>query len=203
MMGREPLAASSAPPTLLTLGNLTCGFLATLSSVGVGAWSGGVREACCWLAAAALLDGLDGLVARRLDAESRFGACLDSLADVVSFGVAPAALAAMQPGMPAAVRAGLGAGYAACVAVRLARYVAAWTPERGPADFRGLPSPAAAAAVAAATLAGARGVGLLAVLVLAGLLMLSPVRFAHPATLARNARRRPVKKADNEGPRSA
>lgn len=74
------------------------------------------------IAAAAILDGLDGRVARILDAESRMGAEIDSLADAVDFGVAPAVviyvtLLSTQPAGWIVVLL-----YAVCVVLRLARF---------------------------------------------------------------------------------
>jgi len=71
-------------PTLLTAGNLVCGFTAIM--IGDFYWSP-ILLLCCFL-----FDSLDGLVARMLNAQSEFGKQMDSLADVISFGVAPAYL---------------------------------------------------------------------------------------------------------------
>ena len=103
-------------------------------------------------------DMLDGRVARMTQSESRFGAELDSLADICTFGVAPAVMTAtlwLMAHPPQASWYGqvlfFAAVYAACAALRLARY----NVEIGGADknwFRGLPSPAAAGCVASAAL---------------------------------------------------
>lgn len=71
-------------PNLLTLFNLVCGTLSILSFA-----SGKIEMAGLFVLTAALFDFLDGLAARMLNAYSAIGADLDSLADVVSFGVAP------------------------------------------------------------------------------------------------------------------
>lgn len=72
-------------PNLATFGNLAAGFSAL-----VFAAQGDIPRAALLVAVAAVFDLLDGIIARQADAESDFGANLDSLADVVSFGVAPA-----------------------------------------------------------------------------------------------------------------
>lgn len=72
-------------PNLITLLNLACGSMAVIE-----VFSGELPVASWFIIAAALLDFLDGFAARLLHAKSSIGAQLDSLADVVSFGLAPA-----------------------------------------------------------------------------------------------------------------
>jgi len=102
-------------------------------------------------------DMADGPVARRLGVSSRFGAVLDSLADAVSFGVLPALLVATADGIAGRLAGG---AYLAAALVRLARFTAAALkpgtrpPPARPRVFAGLPSPAAAMAVASVTLLG-------------------------------------------------
>ena len=74
-------------PSAFTLGNLFFGFWSIIS-----AFNGNFRQAGWFIFTAAVLDSLDGRVARRMNTGSRFGAELDSLVDLVSFGVAPALL---------------------------------------------------------------------------------------------------------------
>ncbi|MGQ0703763.1 MAG: CDP-diacylglycerol--serine O-phosphatidyltransferase [Gemmatimonadales bacterium] len=74
-------------PSMFTLGNLFFGFWSIIS-----AFNGNFRQAGWLVFYAAVLDSLDGRVARRMGTGSRFGAELDSLVDIVSFGVAPALL---------------------------------------------------------------------------------------------------------------
>jgi CDP-diacylglycerol--serine O-phosphatidyltransferase len=100
---------------------------------------------------AALLDGVDGRLARALDAQSRFGAELDSLADFVSFGVAPAVLIFMWGLAPLR---GLGwiavLIFACAMSLRLARFNAALDEDRPKWQsdyFTGVPAPAGAIAV--------------------------------------------------------
>ena len=74
-------------PNAVTFGNLFCGFLTIIYAT-----SGRYEKAVAAIAIAFLLDGLDGRVARQLNATSKFGVEFDSFADLVSFGVAPAIL---------------------------------------------------------------------------------------------------------------
>lgn len=103
------------------------------------------------IAAAAVLDGLDGRVARMLDASTRMGAEIDSLADAVNFGVAPAvvvyvSLLSTQPAGWIAVLF-----YAVCIVLRLARFNALLDETGLPAYtkefFVGMPAPAGAIAL--------------------------------------------------------
>ncbi len=132
-------------PTIVTSGNLAAGTLCVVFLLDHGADAAFI---CALLIlAAGCLDVLDGLVARLTRSTSRFGVELDSLADIVSFGVAPGVLAYVY-----SLEAMGGIGIAACVwyvtctALRLARFNAD-SEESGPA-FRGLPSPAAASTIA-------------------------------------------------------
>lgn len=75
-------------PNLLTAGNLWLGILAIIS-----AFKGDFKVASIYIIIAAFLDGLDGKAARKLNVSSEFGKQLDSLCDLVSFGVAPGILA--------------------------------------------------------------------------------------------------------------
>lgn len=109
------------------------------------------HAAMALIAAAAILDGLDGRVARILDAESRMGEEIDSLADAVNFGVAPALVVYMS------LLSALPAGwvvvllYAVCIVLRLARFNALLDDATQPAFAReffvGMPAPAGAIAV--------------------------------------------------------
>ncbi len=71
----------------MTVGNLGCGFLSIVSAV-----HGDLTAAAALIAVGAILDGLDGIVARSISVDSKFGTEFDSLADFVSFGVAPMVL---------------------------------------------------------------------------------------------------------------
>ena len=129
-------------PSLLTTANLFCGFLALLLTV-----EGRYAEAVLAIYVAMLMDLLDGRVARLMKATSQFGVEFDSLADVVSFCVAPAflihAFALGHLGRPAWFAGFL---FAICGALRLARF----NVQTGTMDkrfFVGLSTPAAAGAV--------------------------------------------------------
>lgn len=157
----RPLRTIAVFPTLFTLGNLVCGFFAIVVAARVGAPDSPAPNLAdltdlmlsAWLIFAAMLfDALDGYVARLSRATSDFGAQLDSLCDVVSFGVAPAfLLVKICPRFAYLHREAvwvIAASYAMCAALRLARF----NVETGDNDahlyFTGLPSPAAAASVA-------------------------------------------------------
>ncbi|MDR1613460.1 MAG: CDP-alcohol phosphatidyltransferase family protein [Planctomycetota bacterium] len=113
--------------------------------------------ACAVLFAGMLFDMLDGKIARHMGADSAFGKELDSLADIVTFGVAPPVIAITLWISVMPVRASwwgqvmiFGVVYAACAALRLARYN---VEEGGDKNlFSGLPSPAAAGCVVTAVL---------------------------------------------------
>lgn len=138
-------------PNLLTTGALACGFYAIVSAI-----NGDFSRAGAAVFAAMVFDGLDGRVARLTKTESVFGKEYDSLADMVSFGVAPAVVA-FQWGIARITEYGDAWGrfgwiaaffYCVCAALRLARFNA----RAGTADkryFEGLPSPSAAGLVAA------------------------------------------------------
>src|SRR5690554_6966042 len=74
-------------PSIITLANLFFGFLAIIWTM-----NGDYQVAAIFILLSVLMDGMDGKVARRLAVTSEFGRELDSLCDVVSFGIAPAAL---------------------------------------------------------------------------------------------------------------
>ena len=127
-------------PSLLTTGNLFCGFLALLLTV-----QGRYTDAAISIFVAMVMDLLDGRVARLMKATSQFGVEYDSLADVVSFGVAPAFLmysfALAKLGRPAWFAGFL---FAICGALRLARFNV-FTGVTDKRYFTGLSIPAAAA----------------------------------------------------------
>jgi len=166
-------------PSLLTTGNLFCGFFALLLTV-----ENRYTEAALAIFVAMIMDILDGRVARLMKATSQFGLEFDSLADVVSFCVAPAFLiysfALSALGRPAWFGAFL---FVICGALRLARFnVHTGTVDRR--FFVGLPTPAAAGLVVSAVIL-LKGVELSAWLLLtiaigtyvAALLMVSTFRY--------------------------
>ena len=130
-------------PNLFTSGNLFCGFFAI-----VAAFSGRFIHAAIAILVAGVFDVLDGKIARLAGANSRFGIEYDSLADLVSFGLAPALLVfswALKPyGRVGWLAAFL---FVACGALRLARFnvQTVTLPSR---SFTGLPIPAAAYMIA-------------------------------------------------------
>ncbi|HSV45007.1 MAG TPA: CDP-diacylglycerol--serine O-phosphatidyltransferase [Ramlibacter sp.] len=130
-------------PNLFTLAGLFGGFYAV-----VMAMNGRFDLAAVGIFGAMVLDSLDGRVARMTNTQSAFGEQMDSLADMVSFGAAPA-LVAYEWALKGLGRWGWIAAfvYCACAALRLARF----NVNTGVVDkryFQGLPSPAAAALVA-------------------------------------------------------
>ncbi len=173
---RRPRKAAYALPALFTAGNLFLGFLAILkaiegalfASAGNFGFNPHFQLAAQVIGVSVFLDGLDGRIARLTNTTSDFGRELDSLADVISFGIAPAVLAFVwgfyfvDPGTESILRHYLSqAGYFAiflfvfCGASRLARFNIAVDPvPRNPGRpgrkyFVGLPIPAAAGMVAA------------------------------------------------------
>src|ERR1700678_1175388 len=98
---RRPRRAAYALPTLFTAGNIFLGFLAILRSLegallGAGGQLGNnphFEVAAKAIGAAVVLDGLDGRIARMTNTTSAFGREMDSLADVITFGIPPAVLA--------------------------------------------------------------------------------------------------------------
>jgi CDP-diacylglycerol--serine O-phosphatidyltransferase len=131
-------------PSILTLGNLSCGFYAL-----VAVYNDEYVAAAVAILLALVFDGLDGGVARMTGATSDIGIELDSLADLVSFGVAPGLLAYVFALKPFGWIGGLAAfAFAACGAFRLARFNVQ-TRSLDKRFFVGLPIPAAATVVAA------------------------------------------------------
>ena len=132
-----------AIPNAVTVGNMFCGFLSIIY-----ASSGRYEKAVIAILIAILLDGLDGRVARRLNATSKFGIEFDSFSDLVSFGVAPAMMMYQWAFRPIADEFGVAVTffYALCAASRLARFNIS---AENLKSFSGLPSPGAAVFVVA------------------------------------------------------
>ena len=175
-------------PNLFTTGGLFAGFFAIIA-----ASQGRFEAACVAIFIAAVLDGVDGRVARLTNTQSEFGVQYDSLADLISFGMAPAlvmyywALSTFRLDGLTIGRIGWLAAflYAACAALRLARFNSqvAQVDKRW---FVGLASPAAAGLMASFVWT-AHDLGLvgrdlrhlaLAVTIVAGLLMVSRLRYS-------------------------
>lgn len=167
------LKSTAILPAMFTLGNAICGFasihFATKDGLGLATFEN--LEIASWLIFISMVcDMLDGRVARMTRHTSDFGAQLDSMADVIAFGVAPAMLMlravirvlrmdTLQLGFlqhsPAVERIVwiFAAVYVSCAAMRLARFNVENEPdESAHMNFKGLPSPGAAAAVAAIVL---------------------------------------------------
>ena len=171
---------ASILPSLFTTGNLFLGFWAIVRTL-----HGQYAEAAPLIFWAILLDVLDGRIARMTGTESEFGAELDSLADVVSFGVAPALLA-YSWGFATLPRVGwlVAFLFVVCGALRLARFNVQKTVVDG-RYFVGLPIPAAAAPVAALVNVSPAGVDdkvqavvWLALLIVISFLMVSTFRYS-------------------------
>jgi len=167
-------------PNLLTTAGLFSGFFAVVSSM-----NGKFEAAAVAIFIAMIFDGLDGRVARITNTQSDFGAEYDSMADMVSFGVAPA-LVAYNWGLSEMGKFGWLAAfiYVAGAALRLARF----NTQVGVADkrfFQGLASPAAAGVVAGLVWVGVEyrvnghDYGVIAAIVtgLGGLLMVSNFKY--------------------------
>ncbi len=177
---KKPARGIYLLPNLFTVGAMFAGFYAV-----VAAMKGRYEAAAIAIFVAVVMDGLDGRIARLLHAQSDFGTQLDSLSDMLSFGVAPAlvmytwSLAVMgKPGWLAAFI------YAVCTALRLARFnVQAKSADKR--YFQGLATPAAAMLVASIIwvcvsheVTGERiALPLSIIVILLGLLKVSTVRY--------------------------
>jgi CDP-diacylglycerol--serine O-phosphatidyltransferase len=150
-------------PNLMTAGNLFCGFLALTKIVEADPSSPGfnqaIHTALFLILLACVFDLLDGRVARMGGSESPFGREFDSLADIVSFGAAPAFLVhriVLADVFPEHHAIGwfIASVYLICGAFRLARFncLAAMSGGGGGKEFLGFPIPAAAGLVASLTL---------------------------------------------------
>jgi CDP-diacylglycerol---serine O-phosphatidyltransferase len=166
-------------PTLFTVGNLFCGYLSIKLSI-----DGNFFLAAILIIAAAVLDALDGRVARWTRSTSEFGEQYDSLADLVSFGVAPAVLA-YSWGLSDFQRIGWMVSFlfVVCGSMRLARFNIQ-TKVVDKRYFVGLPIPAAAGTIAALVLATPERLvdrtwmtGLLVLTILLSYLMISTIRY--------------------------
>lgn len=130
-------------PNLFTLGGLFGGFYAIVMAV-----DGRFENAAIGVFCAMVLDSLDGRIARMTNTQSAFGEQMDSLADMVSFGAAPALIVYVWALSSLGRWGWIGAFvYCACAALRLARFNVN-TAVVDKRFFQGLPSPAAAALVA-------------------------------------------------------
>ena len=179
-------------PSMFTLGSMFCGYACI-----VYAMRGEFAMAAPFIGFAIVVDMLDGRIARMTGTTSDFGVEFDSLADIISFGVAPAILA-FTWGLQPLGRVGWAAGFlfVAAAAVRLARF----NIQAGSTDkryFVGMPSPAAAGIPAATVYAYPAGfqsaseaLPVLAMVIVPALLMVSTIRFRSFKNLDLQARRK-------------
>ncbi|MEO7191531.1 MAG: CDP-diacylglycerol--serine O-phosphatidyltransferase [Vicinamibacterales bacterium] len=132
-------------PSIITVGNMFCGYACV-----VYASRGELVSAAPFIGFAVVLDMLDGRIARMTNTASAFGLEFDSLADVISFGLAPAVLA-FAWGLSELDRTGWAAGfvYVTAAATRLARFNIQTPVQTDKRYFVGMPSPAAAGVIAA------------------------------------------------------
>jgi len=178
-------------PGLFTMGNMFCGYACVVYTM-----HGEFGVAAAFIGIAIVLDLLDGRIARLTGTSSDFGVQFDSLADVISFGIAPAILS-FAWGLSALGRLGWAAGFffVAAAAMRLARFNI-----QGAASdkryFVGMPSPAAAGVPAATVFAYPAGLydyraalPALAMVLIPAILMVSTVRFRSFKTIDLKARR--------------
>ncbi len=143
----EDISIGKLVPSTLTLLALASGVTAIRFAMN-GDWTSAVSFIIC----AGILDMLDGRAARMLGADSRFGAQLDSLADLVSFGVAPGLIMYLWSLNQIGDRGWIAALiFCACAAIRLARFNVESVRDEGATKgnpfFTGLPTPAAACMV--------------------------------------------------------
>ena len=177
-------------PSLFTLANLFCGWACVIHAM-----RGELVLAAPFIGVAIVLDMLDGRIARMTCTTSDFGLQLDSLADLISFGIAPAVLA-FQWGLVPLGRMGWAVGFVflTAAALRLARFNIQTNTDK--AYFVGLPSPAAAS-IPAATVFYYPGPIVtapytyfaMAIMIVPALLMVSTIRFRSFKTLDLGARR--------------
>jgi len=179
-------------PSLLTMGNMFCGYACV-----VYAMRGEYETAAPFIGFAVVLDMLDGRIARLTGTTSEFGVEFDSMADIISFGMAPAILS-FQWGLSALGRLGWAAGFlfVAAAAMRLARFNIQSASGGDKRYFVGMPSPAAAAIPAATVYAYPWGLydyrealPALAMVLVPAVLMVSTIRFRSFKTIDSRARR--------------
>lgn len=167
-------------PNTLTLCGMFCGFFAILSAV-----NGNYLYAAWAIVIANIFDGLDGWIARLTNTTTRFGIELDSLSDLVAFGVAPSVMIYKWALIPFG-RLGWAAAFlfVACGALRLARFnIQTGTP--GSKAFKGMPIPGAATVLASIVIfyhefythPPDRNIFFLIITILLSLLMVSTVRY--------------------------
>jgi CDP-diacylglycerol--serine O-phosphatidyltransferase len=183
-------------PSLLTMANMFCGYACV-----VYAMRGEFETAAPYIGYAVVLDIFDGRLARLTGTTSAFGVEFDSLADVISFGMAPAILA-LTWGLSPLGRLGWAVGFlfVAAAAMRLARFNIQTSTGGDKRYFVGMPSPAAAAIPAATVFFLSKqypdglsdyreALPVLAMVLVPAVLMVSTIRFRSFKTLAAPTRR--------------
>jgi CDP-diacylglycerol--serine O-phosphatidyltransferase len=191
--GRRPVRIRhgvSLLPSLFTMGNMFCGYACIVYSM-----RGDYETAAPLIGIAIVLDMLDGRIARLTGTASDFGLQLDSLADVISFGVAPAILA-FGWGLSELGRLGWATGflYVSAAALRLARFNIQTGGDKR--YFVGMPSPPAAGIIASTVFAYPYGLHdyraampVLVLVLVPALLMVSTIRFRSFKTIDLQTRR--------------
>jgi CDP-diacylglycerol---serine O-phosphatidyltransferase len=179
-------------PSLFTLGNMFCGYACVVFTM-----RGAYEVAAPFIGVAIVLDMLDGRIARLTGTASAFGLEFDSLADIISFGIAPAILC-FGWGLSPLGRLGWAAGFlfVTAAAMRLARFNIQSGTAVDKRYFVGMPSPAAAAVPAATVYAFPAGLHnsygalpALAIVIVPAALMVSTIRFRSFKTIDLRSRR--------------
>jgi CDP-diacylglycerol--serine O-phosphatidyltransferase len=179
-------------PSLFTMGNMFCGYACI-----VYAMRGDFETAAPFIGIAIVLDMLDGRIARLTGTASDFGVQFDSLADVISFGIAPAILS-FAWGLSPLRRFGLATGFlfVSAAALRLARFNIQSAGGGDKRYFVGMPSPAAAGIIASTVYVFPTGMRdytealpVLALVLVPAMLMVSTIRFRSFKTIDLQMRR--------------
>jgi CDP-diacylglycerol--serine O-phosphatidyltransferase len=179
-------------PSLFTMGNMFCGYACIIYSL-----RGDFESAAPFIGVSIVLDMLDGRIARLTGTSSEFGLQLDSLADAISFGVAPAIMTYAWGLMPLG-RIGMFSGFlfVSAAVLRLARFNVQSAAGGDKRYFVGMPSPAAAGIPAATVYLFVNQVTdlraawlVLAMVLVPAILMVSTIRFRSFKTLDLQMRR--------------
>ncbi|MEQ1910742.1 MAG: CDP-diacylglycerol--serine O-phosphatidyltransferase [Vicinamibacterales bacterium] len=179
-------------PSLFTMGNMFCGYACIVYSL-----RGDFETAAPFIGLAIVLDMLDGRIARLTGTASDFGVELDSLADVISFGIAPAIMSYAW-GLAELGRLGMFSGFlfVSAAALRLARFNIQSAAGGDKRYFVGMPSPAAAGIPAATVYLFSdritdyrEALPVLAMVLVPALLMVSTIRFRSFKTIDLRMRR--------------
>src|SRR5260370_1122435 len=179
-------------PSLLTMGNMFCGYACVVYSM-----RGEFETAAPFIGVAVILDMLDGRIARMTGTASAFGVEFDSLADIISFGIAPAILS-FAWGLQSLGRLGCAAGFmfVACAAMRLARFNIQSASGGGKRYSVGLPTPPGGAVPAATVFFYPWGLDdyraalpALAMVIVPAVLMVSTIRFRSFKTIDSQGRK--------------